>query len=131
MARDAFMEGLYRASKICDKRTEALSEEHQKTIIDMEHTAESGYLEAYKIIMDLRNRIEDQDEEINELKEEFGQRLEEGYEEAYQMLKEKKKENNTLKRRVKVLESQISDLEEKQMYDLDGDYIPYPDNEDY
>lgn len=54
-----------------------------------EKTAVAGYEEAYTIIGELRNRLELQGEE-------YKQALEEGYEEAYQMLKTEKEKNNTV-----------------------------------
>ncbi len=54
-----------------------------------EKTAYQGYQEAYAIIADLRNRLEMQRDEYNKA-------LEEGYEEAYQMLLSEREKNNTL-----------------------------------
>src|SRR3989344_3377532 len=54
-----------------------------------EKTAYQGYQEAYGIIADLRNRLETQRDEYNHA-------LEEGYEEAYQMLLSEREKNNTL-----------------------------------
>ena len=54
-----------------------------------EKTAYQGYQEAYGIIADLRNRLEMQRDEYNKA-------LEEGYEEAYQLLLTEREKNNTL-----------------------------------
>lgn len=54
-----------------------------------EATAEKGYTQAWTIIEDLRDRLEIQ-------KEEFEQALNDGYEEAYQMLQEERSKNETL-----------------------------------
>jgi hypothetical protein len=75
-------------SEYNDKLEEAykqLSEE----MSNAEKTAYQGYQEAYGIIADLRNRLEMQRDEYNKA-------LEEGYEEAYQMLLQEREKNNTL-----------------------------------
>jgi len=75
-------------SEYNDKLEEAykqLSEEMSTA----EKTAYQGYQEAYGIIADLRNRLEMQRDEYNKA-------LEEGYEEAYQMLLGERDKNNTL-----------------------------------
>ena len=75
-------------SEYNDKLEEAyrqLSEE----MSNAEKTAYQGYQEAYGIIADLRNWLEMQRDEYNKA-------LEEGYEEAYQMLLQEREKNNTL-----------------------------------
>jgi len=75
-------------SEYNDKLEEAykqLSEEMSTA----EKTAYTGYQEAYGIIADLRNRLEMQRDEYNKA-------LEEGFEEAYQMLLQEREKNNTL-----------------------------------
>lgn len=54
-----------------------------------EKVAEQGYMEAYQMITDLRNRLETQ-------REEFEATLEENYEEAYQMILSERAKNNNL-----------------------------------
>ncbi len=54
-----------------------------------EKTAYTGYQEAYGIIADLRNRIDTQ-------RDEFKSALDEGYEEAFQMLLAEREKNRTL-----------------------------------
>src|ERR1041385_4793532 len=63
--------------------------EHQTELQEAEKIAEEGYAQSWDIITDLRNRLEIQ-------KEEFDHALEEGYEEAYQMLQEERAKNDTL-----------------------------------
>ena len=66
-----------------------------------EKIAEQGYAEAYQIITDLRNKLENQ-------KGEFEKALEEGYEEAYQMLLEERGKVTALEGQVKSLEAKLS-----------------------
>jgi hypothetical protein len=61
--------------------------EQEKT--GTEEEAYKGYNQAWEIITDLRDRLEIQ-------KEEFEVAIEEGYEEAYQMLQEERSKNDTL-----------------------------------
>jgi hypothetical protein len=72
-----------------DKKLEESYKEFKKQQQDAEVIAEQGYGQAWDIICDLRDRLELQ-------KEEFDQALEEGYEEAYQMLQEERAKNDTL-----------------------------------
>lgn len=75
-----------------------------------EKTAEAGYQEAYGIIGELRNRLELQGEE-------YKTALEEGYEEAYQMLKGERDKNNTLE--VEMYEEYDRKLAEMKEYIVD------------
>jgi hypothetical protein len=61
-------------------------EDWRETTKKIEGIAEQGYIEAYKIITDLKNRLESQ-------KEESEKTLEKGFEEAYQMLLEERAKN--------------------------------------
>src|SRR5690349_9491021 len=85
-----FLEGaLSELEGEAEKKLEEGYKEFQKQQADAEATAEKGYAQAWDIICDLRDRLELQ-------KEEFDQALEEGYEEAYQMLQEERAKNDTL-----------------------------------
>lgn len=64
-------------------------EAHQNELNEAKKIAEEGYAQAWGVITDLRDRLEVQ-------KEEFEHALEEGYEEAYQMLQEERAKNDTL-----------------------------------
>jgi hypothetical protein len=75
-------------SQYDEKLKEAFTE-HQQDLKNAEKVAEESYSHAWEIITDLRDRLEIQ-------KEEFDQALEEGYEEAYQMLQEERAKNDTL-----------------------------------
>lgn len=75
-----------------------------------EATALEGYNEAYAIIGELRNRIEMQGEE-------YKTALEEGYEEAYQMLKSEQQKNGTLE--VEMYEEYDRKLAEMKEYIVD------------
>lgn len=85
-----FLEGAYEElhSEMETKLKEAYAE-HSKELEGAEKIAEESYAHAWEIITDLRDRLEIQ-------KEEFDQALEEGYEEAYQMLQEERAKNDTL-----------------------------------
>jgi hypothetical protein len=71
-----------------DKLSEAYKTVEEEKTSD-EQVAERGYAQAWEIITDLRDRLAVQ-------KEEFDAALEEGYEEAYQMLQEERSKNDTL-----------------------------------
>lgn len=69
-----------------------LEEAYQQLTTDLEKaekTAYKSYQEAYEIITDLRNRLESQ-------KDEFDNSLDEGYEEAYQMLLNERSKNKDI-----------------------------------
>lgn len=91
------------------KLEEAYSElsEELKTA---EETAIQGYKEAYAIIQDLRARLETQQKE-------FDVSLEEGYEEAYQMLLAEKNKNENLE--VEMYEQFNTKLQEMKEYMVD------------
>jgi len=72
-----------------NQKLEEAYAELSKEVSDAEKVAETGYAEAYSIIADLRNRLELQGEE-------YKTALEEGYEEAYQMLKQEQGKNQKL-----------------------------------
>jgi hypothetical protein len=90
---EAISQFLENAVKELDKEYSEKLEEAYKTIseerVTDEATAEAGYAQAWEIITDLRDRLEIQ-------KEEFEQALEEGYEEAYQMIQVERAKNDTL-----------------------------------
>jgi len=92
-----------------EKLEEAYSELSNEIAV-AEKTAEKGYEEAYAIIADLRNRLEVQGEEYNA-------QLQEGYEEAYQMLKGEKEKNNQLE--VEMYEEYDKKLQEMKDYIVD------------
>jgi hypothetical protein len=75
-------------SEMEEKLKEAYAE-HAKELTEAEKIAEDSYAQAWEIITDLRDRLEIQ-------KEEFDKALEEGYEEAFQMLQEERAKNDTL-----------------------------------
>lgn len=72
-----------------EQRLNESYKEYEQELAEGETIAETGYNQALNIIKDLRNRLEIQ-------KSEFDQSLEEGYEEAYQMLQEERGKNDTL-----------------------------------
>jgi hypothetical protein len=90
---EAFNKFLENAVSELDKEYNEKLEEAYKKITEEkktdEATAEQGYAQAWEIITDLRDRLEIQ-------KEEFEQALNDGYEEAYQMLQEERSKNETL-----------------------------------
>lgn len=71
------------------KKLEEGYKEFQKQLAEATQTGEKGYAQAWNIIVDLRDRLEVQ-------KEEFDRALEEGYEEAYQMLQEERAKNDSI-----------------------------------
>jgi hypothetical protein len=75
-----------------------------------EKTAYTGYQEAYGIIAELRNRLETQ-------RDEFKAALDEGYEEAYQMLLAEREKNRTLE--VEMYEEYDKKLAEMKDYMVD------------
>ena len=75
-----------------------------------EKTAEQGYEEASAIIADLRNRLDIQGEE-------YKNALEEGYEEAYQMLKSERSKNGNIE--VELYEEYDKKLQEMKEYIVD------------
>lgn len=77
---------------------------------ESEKVATQGYEEAYAIINDLRGRLEVQGEE-------YKAALDEGYEEAYQMLKVEKEKNNKLE--VEMYEEYDKKLSEMKEYIVD------------
>lgn len=89
-----------------EKLEEAYSELSNE-LAEAEKTAEKGYEEAYAIIADLRNRLEVQGEE-------YKAQLQDGYEEAYQMLKAEREKNNQLE--VEMYEEYDKKLQEMKDY---------------
>lgn len=79
-------------------------------LTDAEKTAEKGYEEAYAIIGDLRNRLEVQGEE-------YQAALDEGYEQAYTMLKAEKEKNQ--QQEVEMYEEYDKKLAEMKEYIVD------------
>lgn len=75
-----------------------------------EKTAYTGYQEAYGIIAELRNRLETQ-------RDEFKSALDEGYEEAYQMLRTEREKNRGLE--VEMYEEYDKKLAEMKDYMVD------------
>jgi hypothetical protein len=75
-----------------------------------EKVAEQGYAEAWGVIQDLRNRLETQ-------RAEFDTALEEGYEEAYQMLVTEKSKNDKIE--AEMYESYDKKLAEMREYMID------------
>lgn len=75
-----------------------------------EDTAYQGYKEAFAIIEDLRNRLETQQKE-------FEVAMEEGYEEAYQMLQAEKSKNDNLE--VEMYDQFNTKLQEMKEYMVD------------
>lgn len=92
-----------------DKLEEAYAQLSNE-VSETEKTATKGYEEAYAIIADLRNRLEVQGEE-------YKAALDEGYEEAYQMLKAEKEKNNKLE--VEMYEEYDKKLHEMKEYIVD------------
>ncbi len=98
------LEGEYNAQ--LEKAYADLSEE----LATAEKTAYTGYQEAYGIIAELRNRLEVQ-------RDEFKAALDEGYEEAYQMLLSEREKNRTLE--VEMYEEYDKKLSEMKDYMVD------------
>jgi hypothetical protein len=96
-------------SEYNDKLEEAYTELSNE-LAAAEKTAEAGYQEAYAIIGELRNRLEVQGEE-------YKTALEEGYEEAYQMLRGERDKNSTLE--VDMYEEYDKKLSEMKSYIVD------------
>lgn len=93
-----------------NSRLEEAYSELAKELTNAEKTAETGYEEAYKIISDLRTRLDLQGQE-------YQSALEEGYEEAYQMLKNEK--NKTSKIEVDMYEEYDNKLNQMKSYIVD------------
>ena len=72
-----------------NSRLEEAYSELAKELTEAEKTAENGYEEAYRIIGDLRGRLDIQGQE-------YQSALEEGYEEAYQMLKSEREKGGKI-----------------------------------
>jgi uncharacterized protein YoxC len=69
-----------------------LQEAYEKFSTDLkksEETGETGYQQAYEIIMDLQKRLEEQ-------KEEYEKQMEEGFEEAFQEIQKEKAKNENI-----------------------------------
>lgn len=93
-----------------NSRLEEAYSELAKELSEAEKTAETGYEEAYKIISDLRTRLDLQGQE-------YQTALEEGYEEAYQMLKSEKEKNGKLE--VDMYEEYDNKLNQMKSYIVD------------
>lgn len=93
-------------------------------LANAEKVADTGYEEAYAIIGDLRNRLEVQGEE-------YKAALEEGFEEAYQMLKVEKEKNQQLE--VEMYEEYDKKLAEMKEYMVDkvDQFLQYKGQEIY
>lgn len=93
-----------------NSRLEEAYSELAKELTEAEKTAENGYEEAYKIISDLRTRLDVQGQE-------YQSALEEGYEEAYQMLKAEKEKNSKIE--VDMYEEYDNKLNQMKSYIVD------------
>lgn len=93
-----------------NSRLEEAYSELAKELTEAEKTAETGYEEAYKIISDLRTRLDIQGQE-------YQSAIEEGYEEAYQMLKAEKEKNGKLE--VDMYEEYDNKLNQMKSYIVD------------
>lgn len=91
-------------------RLEQSYQDLSKELGTAEKTAYTGYQEAYGIIAELRNRLEVQ-------REEFKVAVDEGYEEAYQMILSEREKNRTLE--VDMYEEYDSKLSEMKDYMTD------------
>jgi len=72
-----------------DKSVTELREHYEKELAASEAMAAKGYAQAYEIITDLRNKLEDQ-------REMYEKRLEEGFNEAFELLQKEKQEKASL-----------------------------------
>lgn len=93
-----------------NSRLEEAYSELAKELTEAEKTAETGYEEAYKIISDLRTRLDLQGQE-------YQSALEEGYEEAYQMLKAEKEKTSKIE--VDMYEEYDNKLNQMKSYIVD------------
>ena len=93
-----------------NSRLEEAYSELAKELTEAEKTAENGYEEAYRIIGDLRGRLDIQGQE-------YQNALEEGYEEAYQMLKSEREKGGKIE--VDMYEEYDNKLNQMKSYIVD------------
>jgi len=93
-----------------NSRLEEAYSELAKELTEAEKTAENGYEEAYRIIGDLRSRLDIQGQE-------YQSALEEGYEEAYQMLKSEREKGGKIE--VDMYEEYDNKLNQMKSYIVD------------
>ena len=93
-----------------NSRLEEAYSELAKELTEAEKTAENGYEEAYRIIGDLRGRLDIQGQE-------YQNALEEGYEEAYQMLKSEREKGSKIE--VDMYEEYDNKLNQMKSYIVD------------
>ena len=93
-----------------NSRLEEAYSELAKELTEAEKTAEIGYEEAYRIIGDLRGRLDIQGQE-------YQSALEEGYEEAYQMLKSEREKGGKIE--VDMYEEYDNKLNQMKSYIVD------------
>lgn len=93
-----------------NSRLEEAYSELAKELTEAEKTAENGYEEAYRIIGDLRGRLDIQGQE-------YQSALEEGYEEAYQMLKSEREKGGKIE--VDMYEEYDNKLNQMKSYIVD------------
>lgn len=93
-----------------NSRLEEAYSELAKELTEAEKTAENGYEEAYRIIGDLRGRLDIQGQE-------YQSALEEGYEEAYQMLKSEREKGSKIE--VDMYEEYDNKLNQMKSYIVD------------
>ena len=93
-----------------NSRLEEAYSELAKELTEAEKTAENGYEEAYRIIGDLRSRLDIQGQE-------YQSALEEGYEEAYQMLKSEREKGSKIE--VDMYEEYDNKLNQMKSYIVD------------
>ncbi|MHA2043207.1 MAG: hypothetical protein ACW99G_00350 [Candidatus Thorarchaeota archaeon] len=106
-----------------EKLEEAYVELHGK-LQSNEETALEGYQQAYAVIQDLRNRLDVQ-------RNEYETAIEEGYEEAYQMLLSERGKNESLELDVyDAAETKLSEMKEYLVDKLDN-FLQYKGQEIY
>lgn len=107
-----------------NQKLEEAYSELTNELAEAEKTAEQGYEEAYSIIGDLRSRLELQGEE-------YKSALNDGYEEAYQMLKAEREKNQNLE--VEMYEEYDSKLASMKEYMVDkiSDFLAVKGQEIY
>lgn len=110
-------------SEFSEKLEEAYVELHGK-LQENEETALAGYKQAYSVIQDLRNRLEVQRSEYNKA-------IDEGYEEAYQMLLKERGKNEGIELDVfDAAEKKLSEMKEY-MVDKVDQFLQYKGKEIY
>lgn len=125
---EAIQEALEEAKKELEaeyeQKLETAYNDLSKELVDAEKVGENGYQEAWAIIADLRNRLETQ-------KAEGEAAMEEGFEEAYQMLQAEKGKNEKLESELyEMYDNKLNEMK-TELVDRITDFLEFKTKEIY